>query len=190
MNPVFYNDNDTLGNAASYGSPYLRDVSVRIDGNFQSNLPAWGYDNNAEGIQTVLNSKGWIAEQVTNVSSGWFPGISGFSYEIFAVVGVNYTDREIQDNLRRDLSGFFNVTGISTTSSAYTPPTGTAYVPPGQTPPPVIYGTPTPGATPTPTQGTPTSIDNFVSDFASGLGFSTPMILLGGAVLLVLIMKR
>ena len=65
----------------------------------------------------VLRSKNWIIEQVS-YESGWTgPDV----YRIYAVVGNQYTDRQIQDQLRRDLAGYFNVSAVSTLSQPYTP---------------------------------------------------------------------
>ena len=187
---MFEGDN-TMGSAADYGSALLRDVSLRIDGSFQSLLPSWGYDNNADGIKTLLNSKGWIVEQVDNVSPGYFPGVSGFSYNVYAVVGSNYSDRQIQDQIRRDLSGYFNVTGVSTLSAPWTPVVnggnlGTVNVYGGSSQPTANYAGPVPPAGTTVSTGS----SGVLSNLGLGLGISTPIAIAGGALLLVLLLKK
>lgn len=188
---VFDHD-ETMGSAAEYG-PLFRDVSVRIEGNYQSTLPGWSIDNNAAGIKQTLNNKGWNVEQVTNVSSGWFPGISGFTYTIFAVVGRNYTDRQIQDQVTRDLTGFFNVSAISVISAPYVPTYdggGLATVTVNGTAPVANYGNSLPGASASIANQPGIGGGDFLSNLGLGVGVSTPIVVGGAALLLLLMLKR
>lgn len=186
---IFDVDDGTLSGARDYdpSGALLRDVELRIDGRFQSNLSGWFSDNrNAAGIQAWLEGRGWIIERVANESTAWFPQQSAFNYRIFAIVATHYSDRTIQDQLRRDLSGFFNVTGISTVSPPWAGQVGTVTID-GRDRTPANYQAQTPPAA-TPPPGAAGS--GFLDDFAKGLGISTPIALVGAGLLVVLLLRR
>jgi len=180
----------TLGEARQYdpSGRYLRDVSLLINGWWQST--ALCTNCNSSGIQSRLNGKGWIVEQVVDQSTSWIPGLYGGSiYRIDAVVAKNYTDGQIESQIIRDLAGFYNVSGVtfltppyfglpSNSASSLQPdakkPTGTSYAPPPAT---------------VDTTGNSGSYDSFLKSFGSSLGISAPIALIGGAVLLALLLR-
>lgn len=96
----------------------FRDVEVRISGTFQSASNYYSIGNDANGIAATLDSKGWLVGQVTYETQTWFTGPD--YYRIFVVVNNIYSDREVQDQIRRDLAGYFNVQGIEILSQPYT----------------------------------------------------------------------
>src|SRR5690606_367917 len=165
----------------------LRDVELQIDGFYQSN---YADSANAAGIKALLNSKGWLVEQVTNVSTAWFPGVSGFSYKVWAVVATSYSDRQVQDQIRRDLAGFFNVGAISILSAPYVPLSGgngggnATYQ---ETPKAVPTATPSSAS---PSSNFPFPQTDFWGNLGKGLGLSTPVVILGAAVLGLLILRK
>ena len=192
-------DDGGLGNAADYdpSGQLLRDVIVQIDGSYQTTLPFGEPEHNADGIAEVLNSKGWLAESVSNVSTAWFPGLSHFSYRVYAVVGRQYSDSQIQNQIIRDLSGYFNVSGVSfltapyngftrAAGSQYQPPPNTGLPPSNSGLPPANYGSSTPPAANPNAPGS----NSAWSTFTSALGISTPIAIVGGGLLLILLLKE
>ena len=192
---MFLDDEIGFGNAANYG-PGFHDASVRIEGEFARYWPAWlgvsiaafliNDGKNAAGIKTVLESKGWIIDSVTE-ESGWF---GNSIFRVNAVVGNIYSDATVQANMQGDLAGFFSVSGItmltSFTPAVQAPPVvgGTVNLPP------VNYGGTTPGATnPAPGAGNGNSA-GFIDNLGLGLGVSTPVVIGAGALLLLLILKK
>lgn len=185
--------------AAQYG-PMFRDVSVRISGDFVRDVPTWilplvgaiiyataDSGKNANGIKALLNNRGWIVESVAD-QSGWFTGDDIF--QVDAVVAKNYSDAEIQAQMRRDLADLFIVTGISMVTPPYTVPTGTT--PTINNPPPANY-TPPPGGAQTPggnNPNLPTLPTSSLDAFASSLGVSAPIAIVGGLILVVLLTRR
>jgi len=161
----------------------LRDMVIRVSGYQQSSL----YPISADGLKDLLNSKGWIVEQVSNTSDSWFPGVSGFIYRVYAVVGTNYTDSEVTNQIRRDLDGYLSVSGVTIESGSYVPP---STVPVGNT----HSANPQGGSSGIPPATVPNAGpslgSSFVNNFAQGLGVSTPVALLGGGLILLLILKR
>jgi len=187
LNFSIFDNDETLSGARDYdpSGALLRDVELRIDGRFQSNLPGWFSDNrNAAGIQAWLEGRGWIIERIANESTAWFPQQSAFNYRVFAIVGTNYSDRQIQDQLRRDLSGFFNVTGISTVSAPWAGQVGTVTIDGRDRTPANYQGQTPPAQTPAPAGS------DFLASLGSGLGISAPIALIGGGLLLILILRR
>lgn len=167
-----------LGSASDYGPAY-RDVVIQIDGIYQSYLPSWNVDNNAAGIQQTLNSKGWLIEQVANISTAWFPEQSHFTYVVYAVVGNAHSDGEVVSNIQRDLAGFFNISGVSVLSTPYNGPSGQQ-----SSFPAVNYLPATPGVSLAPAGS------SFLDSLGTGLGISTPIVLLAGGVLLLIVLRR
>ena len=181
-----FDSDETFGDAAAYGGGF-HDVVVEISGYYQSTLPSWGYDSNAAGIQAVLNSKNWIVERVNNVSTSWFPQASGgFTYRVYAVVGNAYSDAAVRDSMRRDLEGFFNVTGITILSPAFPPASPTQPRPTGS------GGSNSGGiyANPLPPSGVTPGTTGFVDNLALGLGVSAPVAIAIAAGVAILILKR
>src|SRR5689334_11417302 len=121
MRLSLFDSDGGLGGAAAYdpSGRLLRDVALEITGNFAN---AWGpgnYANNAEGIQDRLNGRGWNVESAANVTSAWLP--SALTYRVYAIVGTNYTDAQIVNQLRTDLAGYFNVNGTTVLSPPWNP---------------------------------------------------------------------
>lgn len=178
--------------ASQFGSGF-RDVEIRIRGTFQSATNYYSIGNDANGIAATLNNKGWIVGQVTYETQTWFTGPD--YYRIFVVVNNVYSDREVQDQIRRDLAGYFNVEGIELLSQPYTGALinigtfdgGTVYGSGNGSG--ANYGQQTPGAGNPASQGglLPSSA---IDAFAGSLGISTPIAIAGGLVLLVLIMRK
>lgn len=187
LNFSFFDD-DTLSGARDYDptGALLRDVEIIINGNFQSiSMGILGLPNNAAGIKEYLEGKGWVIDHIGHESASWFPGLSGFTYRIFAVVGTNYSDSQIQSSLRQDLSGFFNISGISTVSPPWVGNVGTVTVTPGTNEPPANYQ-PAPGAA---VVQNPSS-SGFLDSLGTGLGISTPIALIGGGLLLLILLRK
>lgn len=191
MNLSIFDNDQTLGDARTYdpSGTLLRDVELQIDGQFPTPGLA---DTNANGIRNTLNGKGWMVEQVTDLAANWFPGFSGYSYRVFAVVGTNFTDRQIQDQIRRDLVGFFNVSNVSTLSAPWTPPSGyvhnagqiaTVNVPI----PPANYQPILPA---TRNQPSAASGGGFLDQLGFGLGISTPLVLVGVGIVALVILRK
>jgi len=195
---MYFDGPDTMGNAAMYGSAF-RDATISVSGDFVQDVPNWiayaagasllglgvsiaDAGKSAAGIQALLNSKGWIVENVSD-QSGW---TGDYIFRIDAVVARNYSDAEILAQVQRDLSSLFVVNGASMLSQPYTVPTGTT--PSIYNPPPANYQTPVGGATVPGTGGI--STQSALDAFTGGLGITTPIAIMGGLVLLVLIMKR
>ncbi len=182
---IFENDN-TLGDARDYdpSGQLLRDMTIRISGTQQSALSPVS----AAGIKAVLNGKGWLVEQVSHISDSWFPGVSGFTYRIYAVIGTSFSHSAIQTQIRRDLDGYFNVNGISIESDSYSPQSPVPSSPSTPTPP-INSNLPLPPAydpNNPPAAGSSGVLDNL----GLGLGISTPIVLGVGALALILIMRR
>ena len=83
---MYFDGPDTMGNAAMYGSAF-RDATISVSGDFVQDVPNWiayaagasllglgvsiaDAGKSAAGIQALLNSKGWIVENVSD-QSGW-----------------------------------------------------------------------------------------------------------------------
>jgi len=102
-----------ISGASDYGDQF-KDVRITITGTYPSIFADsdWGFTKE-EGIANQLNTRGWLVEQVSDVSVSWIPNINNYIFEIYAVVGRSYTDNDIKVSIQRDLAGFFNVNGIT-----------------------------------------------------------------------------
>lgn len=182
---IFEND-DTLAGARDLDPSglLLRDLVVLVSGFEYSQ---WS-PVSAQAIKDRLNSRGWLVDQVTNVS-GWLPGLRGFTFRLWIVAGTNYSHAQIQQQIRRDLDGWFNVDGVTIESDSYVPPPPNLPRPPAQSPP----RDNTAGLPPANNPNIPTAPgagNDFLSSFGQGLGISTPIALGGAALLLVLLLRR
>lgn len=183
---IFEND-QTMGDARDHdpSGQLLRDMTIRVSGTQQSALSPVS----AAGIKAILNAKGWMVEQVSHISDTWFPGVSGFTYRIYAVVGTQYSHSTIQSQIRRDLDGYFNVSGVSIESDSYVPRTNTPA--PSNPRPPSNSGSsnlPLPPANDPNAAGSGSS--GVLDNLGLGLGISTPIVLGVGALAVILIMRR
>lgn len=162
---------------------YLRDVDFRIEGDFVSSV----HFGDQGGIPDLLGGKGWIIGGIVNESSVW-PG-SPWTFRISAIVGTDYTDRQVQDQAIRDLAELFRVSSFSILTAPYS---GYVYQA-GNIATVTVNGggganySPTPGV---PTPGTSGGGSDFLSNLGLGAGISTPIALLGGAVVLALILRK
>lgn len=189
-----------------YGYPgMLRQVDLRIQGRFAGNVsggvlalivpllgPLVNDGKDAAGIVALLAAKNWLIEDIAD-ESGW---TGDYVYRITATVGVNYTDSEIQRQMQRDLAGLFTVTAISTLSPPYSPASGGYVYQAGNLGTVNVYGGgPSANYTQTPAAGNPATGGNgggsdFLANLGLGAGISTPIALLGGAVVLALILRK
>lgn len=177
--------------ASQFGSDF-RDVEIRISGTFQSASNYYSIGNDANGIAATLDSKGWIVGQVTYETQTWFTGPD--FYRIFVVVHNQYSDRQVQDQIRRDLAGYFNVAGIEILSQPYSGGLinignidgGTVY---GGS---ANYGNQTPGAGNPNGAGDPAA-DKAWQDFWKAVGFTaapSAAVAVIGAVALIMILRK
>lgn len=186
MTTLIYND--TLGDARQYdpSGQFLRDVTLLINGWWQSPTLCTNCDSN--GIKSTLNFKGWQVEQVVNQTTSWLPGLYGGAiYRVDAVVGRQFSDAQIEQQIVRDLAGFFNINGVTfltppyggltqtqnTASGVQSGAVGNSYK---QSVGPVNSSNP--------------SLDSFASSLGTSLGISAPIAIIGGAVLLALLLRR
>lgn len=156
-----------LGGGAFVG---LRDVVVRVRGDVVGvggviflPLGAYRIVNARDAIRDALWQRNWAVKSVSQS-----PG----SFDVAVSVKQEYSDSQIINNMRRDLADVVTVTGVSVVSKSavtYVTPSGFGSVNIGSA-----------GADDT----------GFLSNLGLGLGVSTPVVLLGGAVLLVLLMRR
>lgn len=185
MNLSIFDNDGTLGDASGF-----HDVHVRVNGSRPAGqwiFPNWnplGLD-----IANQLANKLWAVLNVTS-TGGTFD--SNYTFDIHVRVHDIYDDETVKSNMVRDLNPVFHVSGISiiasgprgTSSSSSATSTGTN------------SGTSTSSTAGTPNAGLPaatnpgTSGTNLLGNFATGLGISTPVALLGGAVLLILIARK
>jgi len=177
---IFENDG-TFGEAANYG-PMFRDVVILVSGYQQSALDAVS----SWGIQDRLNAIGWIIDRVNNVSANWFPGLTGMTFRVYAVVHVNYSQSQIVSSIQRDLDGYLNVSGVSIESDNLPAVVNNlpqqSQNPQAQTILPAIDPNSLPSSAP--------NLGDVVGNFATGLGISAPILLVGGlAVVLILARK-
>src|SRR5580765_73967 len=85
------NTDGTLGDAVNYG-PNFRDVVILVSG-----YQASSFDPvSASGVQDRLNNLGWIIDRANYVGNNWIPGITGFSYRVYAVVNIAHSQSEIR----------------------------------------------------------------------------------------------
>jgi hypothetical protein len=179
----------TFGDAWQYDptGQYLRDVALLINGWWQST--ALCTNCHSDGIKSTLNFKGWIIEQVVDQTTSWIPGLyGGATYRIDAIVARNYTDAQIEQQIIKDLAGFFNIIGVTFLTPPYAGLPSSASAPASDkksagtnyASPPVAIDPP----------GRSSTSNDFVKSFASSLGMSAPIAILGGAVLLALLLRR
>lgn len=182
----------------------LRIVDIRIEGDYVGDIPSWipnillvvyqNWGKTMQGIFAALDSNGWIISDIAD-ETGW---TGNYVYRITAQVDEFYSDRQIQDQITRDLAGFFTVTAISILSAAWT-----GWVAPGQTQqPPANYSQLPPSNNPgggnlpsigTFDGGTVYGSDpngGFLSSLGLGAGISTPIALIAGLIAVVLITRR
>jgi len=174
---------ETLGEARQYdpSGQYLRDVVVLINGWWQST--ALCTRCNADGIKSELNAKGWVVDQVTNETTSWVPGLyGGAMYRIYAIVARNYSDAQIEQQIIKDLAGFFNVAGVTFITQPY----GGLSTSSGGSSAASNYQSKLPDAK----SSSAGSADEFLKNFGKSLGISAPFAILGGAVLLALLLRR
>jgi len=196
---------DWNGFGDDYGYPgLLRQVDLRIQGRYVNEVPAWAsalgiipvvianWGKTMQGVKAMLDNAGWIVENIAD-ESGW---TGDYVYRITATVGTNYTDGEIQQQIQRDLAGFFTVSGVSTLSPPYSPSSGGYVYQAGNLGTVNVYGGgPSANYTQTPPAGNPATGGNgggsdFLANLGLGAGISTPIALLGGAVVLALILRK
>lgn len=202
---LFETDN-TLGNvsAASYG-PGLDDFSVRISGRFVREVPqaiqyvlaaaalwASGRGQSAAGIAALLNSKNWLITRADD-ESGW---TGDYIYKLQGVIGSHYSNEQIRTQIQNDLAGLFTVSGVTVLSRSNPNPSAAPVYNAGNLGTVTVYGSDpggyqsTGGAVAPGGSSAGSSNTDFLGSLGMGLGVSTPVVLLGGAVLLVLLMRR
>lgn len=174
-----------MGDASGF-----HDVHVRVNGSRPSGY--WAIPtvtSVADDIANTLRSYLWLVTNVANTGSVF---ATDYTFDIFVRVGDIYTDEQVKSNMVRDLTGVFNVSGISIISSG---PRGNPAPANTNTNPGTGTNTNTGSGTPNaglPAANNPTapSSTGFLDNLGLGLGVSTPIVLLGGGVLLLLILKK
>ena len=129
----------------------------------------WAY-NEPEWIGDVLRARGWDIRRVVEVSSGAI--VTDRIWHVYARVFAQYSDAQIVSNARNHLVE----RGMSISSVKIAQASAASYISTN-----VSGGDGSIASK---------SIDSFVANTSLGLGLSTPFVLAGGVVILVLLLKR
>lgn len=208
---IFENDS-TLGDisAASFGAG-LDDFSIRVSGQFVRSVPsavqyllplislaAWASGNWRTGatLRDLLNAKGWLITRVTD-ESGW---TGEYIYKLDGVIGSHYSANQIRTQIQNDLAGLFTVSGVTILSRSNPNPAAAPVYNAGNLGTVTVYGNEPgayqntgPAASPNNPAGNNALGNNagdFLGNLGMGLGVSTPVLLLGGLVVVAVMMRR
>lgn len=159
-----------LGGAAvgQVQSGAAREVVIEIKGTV-SRAFFWAY-NEPEWIGDVLRARGWDIRRVAEVNSGAI--VTDRTWHVYARVFSQYSDAQIVSNARNHLVE----RGMSVTSVRIAQASAAAYISTN-----VSGGDGSIAAK---------TFDSIVANTSLGVGISTPFLLAGGAVILILLLKR
>lgn len=166
--------------------PGFRQVHVRLSGNPQS----WGvFGTIFDAVKETLANAGWAVDNVSFSGSGIGCTNYGCTIDVFVTVSNIYSQSDIETNIVRDLAGTFGVTGISVISGGTPPVSDGGYIYDGGDLGTVTVHTgDNTGASGLPS--VPAGGTNLLNNFATGLGISTPLVLAGGVLLALVLLKR
>lgn len=118
-------------------------------------------------MKAILRARGWEIDRIQGLSNTWYPG-SPLTFLIFANVGNEYSDSDIVNNARNDLTQIMTVSSVHIVQAS-----------------PAQYQSLENAAA---VQADAKS--NFFDNFGTSLGISTPIALVGGGLLLILLLRR
>ena len=155
------------------GTVPVKEVVLQLKGN----TPFYSiyYTNEPSKIKGTLNGKGWNVSQVIEMDSG-YGGYGTRTWNIYATVADVFSDSEVVGRCRADLESTMNVAKISIIQEG---PTNYIQAAVGANQNDISGGT-----------GGSGFFDNFGLGLGGGLGLSTPIVIAGGVLLLVVLMKR
>jgi hypothetical protein len=153
-------------------------------------------------VAEALANAGWAVDSVVVSGSGVESTRFGTYLDVFVEVNNIYSQADIEQGIVRDLSGTFEVTHLSVISGGNTGSNGGGYTnsgggiyDAGQLATVTVHTSDNTGASglpsvPQTTGGVGVGGTQFLNNLATGLGISTPVVLLGGAVLLAVMLKK
>lgn len=173
------------GGATGVGVGGTREVTIYVTGNVGFANAAASASLVASRIRAVLSANGWSIRNVTPALAGF--GMTSQSYVIIANVFRNFSDSQILSNVRRDLASVMTVTRASIVLSAASGSAGGSIgVPAGG----VDYQNVPASAGNTGGSGVGNAISGALNNFALGSGITTPLVIGGGLLVLLLILRK
>jgi len=179
----------------------FRQVHVRVTGNPQS----WGFFGTIfDAVKGTLEDANWLVDSVTASGSGVGCTNWGCTLDIFVEVNNIYSQADIEQNIVRDLSGTFGVTGISVISGGNPPVSngggynggynnggyGGYVYNAGDLGTVTVHTGDNTGASGLPSAPAGASNGDYLKKFAEGLGMTTPMVVAGGVLVALVLLKR
>lgn len=153
----------------------VRQIVFQLVGRFRMSGLGWFTDEQGE-IRDTLNGKGW---NVSSVSSVGGSGIGNRTFNIYATVNDTFSDGQAATIMSRDLESKINIASVKIVNSSVA-----SYV--------NVDASAGLSAVNGISGGTASGdfLSNLGLGLGGGLGLSSPVVLLGGAVLLLLVLKK
>lgn len=152
----------------------VREVTIKVSGTFFTGiglaLPAYGIYQNlgaAGNIRQILENKGW---SINSVDEGTGTGVHR-TFTISANVREEYDDATVNQNIRSHLGTIMTVTNaaiVRKSNPSYVSNVSNNMFTPGEAVP----------------------LSGMLNSLGMGLGLSTPVVIAGAALLLILVLKR
>lgn len=164
-----------VGNSAGGDHVLGREVVIEIKGQILSPLfwPSMFFVNEPEWIKNVLEARGWKINRSVEISSG-LAGVGQRTWRVTASVGNQYSDSQIVNNARNHLmERKMSVASVNIVRAS-----------------PASYVQGVNASSGGDGSNVGLNVNSMIAGAAVGLGVSSTVLLAGGAVVLVLLLRR